>query len=875
MSPHDDPLAADGSPVMSTPETDRAAYARRLARSGALESLDRVAERVARLLGMPSAQVSIISDVQTVVGGSGQARESVGERSVASDSLCTVTVEAGGPVQVRDAVADDRVAHLPPVTSGTVGAYLGVPLVARGLTVGALCVFGPEPREWSDDDVTLLEVLAPPVVAQLELAALETEYDDERLVWQLAIDAGGVGAFDWDLVTGELRWDERLLRLFGLQREEFGGTIEAFNECVHPGDRARVGRALATAIATCGTYEAEYRVVLPDATVRWVSARGRALAGPDGTASRLLGVASDTSAAREEDASVSRVLEAMPAAFYHLDEQWRFTYLNAEAQRLIGGIGRPILGEVVWELFPGTVATDFERHYRRAVASGRPVTFEAYYPPPLDGWYEIRAWPVDDGLSVYFLESTDRREAARTLERAAQRAELLRDVTDALTGTLDPEDAVGRLARVVVPALADWCVVTLADDVGPSSPEGWRRGLRDAGWWHADEELRPLVQRYAELRLDSLLDTSFVARAIASGSVSFVQTGAATRIADVLAEGEARDIMLTLAPESAVIVPLSGRGRTSGVLTVFRGADQPPFSPEDVATLEESAGRAGLAVDNARLYSQQRELAETLQRSMMTAPPEPDHLQVAVRYAPAAETARVGGDWYDAFLQPEGATMIVIGDVVGHDTAAAAAMGQLRSVLRGIAVTTNAGPAESLGRLDEAIATLLIDTTATVVAARFEQMPQEHREGVTRLRWSNAGHPPPLVVEHAGDADVPARADVLHADATDLLLGITPDAERHESVVTLRRGSTVLLYTDGLVERRGQSLDEGVERLATELADLERTGMDLESLLDELLVRMLPERPEDDVALVAVRLHEQDAPRPPEAGPVVVPPTVD
>lgn len=847
----------------------RLAHARRLARAGSLPELDRLAEHVAALLGAPSAQVSIISDVQTVVGATGAASALVGTESASAESLCTVTVDAAVPVRVDDGAADPRVAHLPPVAGGDVGSYLGVPLVAHGHVVGALCVHGPEPRSWSDDDVRLLEVLAAPVVAQLELAALELEHDSERLVWQMAIDAGGVGAFDWDLVTGELRWDERLLTLFGRSADEFGGTIEAFNACVHPDDRARVGRALSAAIATCGRYEAEYRVVLPDGGLRWVSARGSALPGAEGTAVRVLGVASDVTAAREEEASVSRVLEAMPAAYYHLDAQWRFTYVNARAAELLGAIGRPIIGEVVWELFPATVGTVFERSYRDAVAMSTPVSFDAYYPPPLDGWYEVRAWPVEDGLAVYFLDVTQRREAQQTMARAAQRAELLREVTDALSGTLDPEHAGNRLARLVVPTLGDWCVVTLAEDASaPSGP--WRRGLRDVGWWHADEAFRPLVERYALLRLDALLESSFVRRAISEGTTTVVDHDAVDRVAAVLAPGEAADVLRELAPQSAVVVPLNGRGRTSGVLTVFRDAGRPAFSAEEVATLEEAAARAGLALDNSRLYAEQRELAETLQRSMMTAPPEPDHLQVAVRYVPAAETARVGGDWYDAFLQPGGATMIVIGDVVGHDTAAAAAMGQLRSILRGIAVTTNAGPAESLTRLDEAIATLLIDTTATVVAARLEQSPEDRQDGVTRLRWSNAGHPPPLVACPGADDGV--RVDVLQADRPDLLLGLSSDADRHESVAELQRGSTVLLYTDGLVERRDQPLEEGVARLAAELSDLEASGADLETLCDALLTRMLGERPEDDVALVAVRLHPQDEPRPPEAGPVVVPP---
>ena len=192
---------------------------------------------------------------------------------------------------------------------------------------------------------------------------------------------------------------------------------------------------------------------------------------------------------------------------------------------------------------------------------------------------------------------------------------------------------------------------------------------------------------------------------------------------------------------------------------------------------------------------------------MLTEPPEPDHAEIAVRYLPAAEAARVGGDWYDAFLQPGGTTMLVIGDVVGHDTEAAAAMGQLRSLLRGIATYSDAPPVEVLRGLDASMATLRVGTLATAAVARFEQTPEEVGRGVTRMRWANAGHLPPLVIN--ADGSVAELAPWVG----DLMLGVDPTAQRHESVVTLDRGATVLLYTDGLVERRDADLDQGLLRL--------------------------------------------------------------
>jgi serine phosphatase RsbU (regulator of sigma subunit) len=329
--------------------------------------------------------------------------------------------------------------------------------------------------------------------------------------------------------------------------------------------------------------------------------------------------------------------------------------------------------------------------------------------------------------------------------------------------------------------------------------------------------------------------------------------------------GEARELFGLLAPGALAVLPMRGRGRTLGLLTLYVVGTR-TLTEEDIAAAQDVADRAGLALDNARLYRAQAQLAEGLQRSLLTEPPEPDHAEIAVRYVPAAEAARVGGDWYDAFLQPGGSTMLVIGDVVGHDTEAAAAMGQLRGLLRGIATYSDAGPVEVLRGLDSSMSILQTNTLATAAVARFEQTPDELDRGVTRMRWANAGHLPPLVINPDGSVAE------LASWRGDLLLGVDPGTQRRESVVTLDRGTTVLLYTDGLIERRDDDLDAGMVRLREAL--LELADRPLDDLLDELLDRLVDGTPEDDVALVAVRLHRQDRPRPAEAGPVQVPPDV-
>jgi PAS domain S-box-containing protein len=669
------------------------------------------------------------------------------------------------------------------------------------------------------------------------LAALESD----RLSLGLATDAAGIGTFDWNLATGQLVWDRPLLEMFGLADDEFDQTIEAFNARLHPDDVRRVTEALRGAIATCGEYDAEYRIVRPDGETRWIHARGRALAGEDGRAARLLGAAYDTTGERAVAARVTRVLEAMPAAFYSLDRQWRFTHLNAEAERLLGQRREDLLGRVLWEAFPAALDSDFEDSYRKAIETGRPMQFDAYYPAPLDGWYELRAWPSPDGLSVYFLEITERRRIQAQAERSTERLAMLAGISAQLAGTLDVAAATRRIPRLVVPALADWCILTV---VGPD-------GLpRDIGSWHADPARRSLVERYAEVRLEAMPVDSPVSRALAAGEPA---TFAGADVLRLLPPGRARELLTQLSPATEAVLPLRARGRTLGILTLFYDAGHSP-SDDDVATAQDVADRAGLAWDNARLYGEQQQLAEGLQRSLLTQPPEPDHAEIAVRYLPAAEAARVGGDWYDAFLQPGGATMLVIGDVVGHDTEAAAAMGQLRALLRGIATYSDAGPAEVLRGLDASMTTLQLRTMATAAVARFEQTDEEIERGVTRMRWANAGHLPPLVLN--ADGTVAELATV----TADLLLGVDPEARRRESEIVLDRDATVLLYTDGLVERRDAHLDEGIQRLRDALVEF--ADLSLQELLDRLLDRLVQGHPEDDVALVAVRLHRQDRPRP-------------
>jgi serine phosphatase RsbU (regulator of sigma subunit) len=232
--------------------------------------------------------------------------------------------------------------------------------------------------------------------------------------------------------------------------------------------------------------------------------------------------------------------------------------------------------------------------------------------------------------------------------------------------------------------------------------------------------------------------------------------------------------------------------------------------------------------------------AESLQRSLLGEPPDVTGLPTAVRYLPATRHAQVGGDWYDAFSLPDGTTTLVIGDVAGHDAPAAASMAQVRGMLRAIASATAGSPATVLSALDQVLSDLGLHTLVTVTVATIDRAA----DGTATLVWSNAGHPPPALVCADGRTTLLARTP-------ERLLGVAPGVHRTDHELVLQPGDTLLLYTDGLVERRGAVLDDGFAWLLGELA--ERGGYPLGRLCDELLAE-LGGRVDDDVALLAVRL---------------------
>ncbi|WNB86700.1 SpoIIE family protein phosphatase [Cellulomonas sp. ATA003] len=845
-----------------TRDAARTAAARRLLDAGAIEdnALQTLAGVAVQLLGTRSAEISLLTDERVIVAAVDALPGLAGTRTSLESALCTQAAAEGAAVVVTDAAHDPRTAHLAGVARGELGAYVAVPVVSDNHeVVGAFCAYEPVPRAWDENDVETLRHLAAAAAARLEVGALDRQYGatSREALLTAAVDAAAVGTFQWDLRNGALRWDTSLLEAFQYDEETFGGTIDAFDARVHTDDLPQVTDALERAIASCGVYEAEFRVCRPDGTTRWLVARGRALPGVDGRAHQVVGVTTDTTALRLQEDRVREVLEGMSVGYYRLDADWRFAYVNAEAERILGQPRTRLLGEDVWELFPAAVGAPFQTSYRHVAATGEGVVFDAYYPAPLDAWYEVRAVPERGGVAAFFTDVTARRRALDAAQRAEHRATLLGRVGTAMAEVQEPVDGLRTVLTILVPALADFAIASVLED----GAHGWQHHMRDVAGHHRDPRLQPVLEEYLEVRVPALTTTSPAARALATGRPAAVVDAGRAESGQVLEPGEAATLLQRLTPHATVVFPLRGRGQVRGMLTLVNGPARGTFTPDDVAIVQDAVAQIGLALDNAQLQATRRNLVEELQRSLLTRLPEPDHLQLAARYVPAAAAAQVGGDWYDAFLVRDGATCLVIGDVTGHDLHAAVAMAQIRNVLRGGAHAVVNPPAKILQSLDWAMHDLGIDVLSSGILAKIEQPAELAERGQRLLRWSNAGHLPPLLLHPDGTAE-------LLSHPTDLLLGVHAHTSRTDHTHVVASGSTVLLYTDGLVERRGESLTEGLERLRTTVE--RHAHVSLEQLCDVLIADLAHDSP-DDVALLAVRAHDEDQPRPAEAGPRHVP----
>ena len=439
---------------------------------------------------------------------------------------------------------------------------------------------------------------------------------------------------------------------------------------------------------------------------------------------------------------------------------------------------------------------------------------------------------ADEGELEFYQIMAD--SCAQALERiqaveiaAQQHAKLtfLANASAELASSLDYESTLRNVAEMAVPDLADWCAISLMQD-------GVLRTLAVA---HRDPEKLQMALEFQQRFPPDPKATTGGYEALRTGKTLLVPEVTDEMLVAGAQSEEHLAMLRALALYSGMTVPLIADGRPLGTITWVNGETGRRFSEEDVPFAEDLARRATVAIDNALLHSELREVAERLQEAVRPAElPDLDDWDLGATYSSAGR-AMVGGDFYDVIPLRDGRVALTIGDVMGRGVAAAAAMTQIRAALRAL-VAVDPEPSTVMTRLDLLYERFPSDQLVTLLYALADP-------DLDQIVLSSAGHPPPIIVRADGAAEF-----VRSADGTILGVG---EVGRRATAVPFLPGDTIMMYTDGLLERRDEDPQDSEQRLLATYQSLlpQPTGADLARLVEQMRD---PSR-DDDVAVLAAR----------------------
>ncbi|HEX2183665.1 MAG TPA: SpoIIE family protein phosphatase [Rubrobacteraceae bacterium] len=420
--------------------------------------------------------------------------------------------------------------------------------------------------------------------------------------------------------------------------------------------------------------------------------------------------------------------------------------------------------------------------------------------------------------------------------RARRRLALLAAAGTTLSASLDHEATLEGIAHLVVPELADWCLVDVLEEDG---------SVKQLAAAHADPTKEALLRELLRHRRFGEEAPGTVARVLRTGRPVLVSEVSNALLGERATGEEHLAVLKRLEVCSFMSVPLLARGRTLGAVTLVSSDPERLYDEEDLSLAQGLAYRCALAVDNARLYSERSHIASTLQRSLLPRLPEAPGVEVGVEYLPMGEENEVGGDFYDLIETEEGRRLAVIGDVCGKGAAAAAVTALTRYTIRAVAMRQDE-PAAVLRALNEAMLRQLGDDQfCTVACARLSAVPGGLELGVAR-----GGHPPPLVVR----ADGTVEAMMPHGRA----LGVFLDPRLTVQDIRLGPGDAAVFYTDGITEARGPDGSFfGEERLHSLLRSC--AGLDAQAIAERLknvTLEYSEGNPRDDLAVLVLRVPE-------------------
>ncbi|MGK5630512.1 SpoIIE family protein phosphatase [Streptomyces sp. URMC 123] len=584
------------------------------------------------------------------------------------------------------------------------------------------------------------------------------------------------------------------------------------------------------------------------------------------------------------------VLDGTPAGIAVLDTRLRYVYVNPALARMNGVPPEAHIGRTIAEVVPDIDAR--EDVLRAVLADGRPREVTSSGHTRAASSLERRYWHgayhrlerhpgdaaaggdrtgpgaapgdrtedgggagdrTDDrgsdagsgrprvlGLVGIVLEVSASRHQQNALQRASERLALLDTAATRIGTTLETDATCTELAEFLVRVLADAASVELLPNASggsaalrPGAPLRVRR-VALAAVPHLQDRVREFSPPGEDVEYQP---GAVVPQCLGTGRPQMLNLLSDEQLRRAAPSADRLGAYRAAGFHSALVLPLVARGEPIGTVNMIRAGSSPAFSDEDLLAAQDLAGRAAVSLDNALRYTHEHGVALELQRALLSEPraPHPD-FEIASRYLPSGSSALVGGDWFDTIVLRDGRTLQVMGDVMGHGVAAAVAMSHYRAMLRLLA-TAGLEPEEMLARADRLIGAAGFDRAATCLLA----MAEPGRD----IRLSSAGHLPPAVLQPDGPT-------LLVRMSPGPPLGTGAGGGYEQVTIPCVPGPVLLLYTDGLVERRGEDIDVSLRRL-TEL----RLPADasLDALLDQVLHRLDAGAAEDDVAVLAARVR--------------------
>jgi PAS domain S-box-containing protein len=625
------------------------------------------------------------------------------------------------------------------------------------------------------------------------------------------------------------------------------------------------------------TEERECRVVLrnyrKDGTPFWNELYVSPVHDEDGLLTNFVGVQNDITERRRIEEVLRESEERFRATFEHaavgaahvgIDGRW--LRVNRRLSEIVGYEREELLERTFQDI---THPDDLEEYLEqmRLMLEGelQTYTMEKRYlrKGGPEVWVNLTVSLVRDasGEPVYFIVVVEdiserkkteqerdlllvREQLARAEAVAARRRlTLLAAAGPALAATLDYEQTLEDITRLMVPELADWCLLDIAEDDG---------SVNQLAAAHAEEEKEHLLRKLREHRRFGEGDPGSTAEVLRTGQSMLISDLPDTTFYERDLEGEHLEIVNRLEPRSLMCVPLLARGKTRGAITLVSSRLDRRYDREDLLLAEDLAYRCALAADNARLYRDRSKIARVLQRSLLPPHlPEIPGVEVGAEYLPVGETNDVGGDFYDLINTVEDGWLCAIGDVRGKGVEAASVTALARYTIRAVTLKDDR-PSEVLAALNEAMLRQLPeDRFCTAACVRLE--PQDGSVGVG-VDVSRAGHPPPLLVR--------SGATVEEVGCSGKVLGVFPDAELRDTSLRLMPGEALVLYTDGVTEARspdGEFFGEG--RLRHLLSSC--AGCDAATLARRIKGVVLDFQegyPRDDLAVLVLRASDGAAP---------------